>query len=69
MSIRFLEPAQTELDEAIAWYADQAPGLSTESQAIGGVGLVEPQNPAATVATQIDSCLRLSMKRQRPVSS
>ena len=27
MSIRLLEPAQTELDEAIAWYAGQAPGL------------------------------------------
>ena len=27
MSIRVLEPAQMELDEAIAWYAEQAPGL------------------------------------------
>lgn len=27
MNIRLLEPAQVELDEAIAWYADQAPGL------------------------------------------
>ena len=27
MSIRLLEPAQTVLDEAIAWYAEQAPGL------------------------------------------
>ena len=27
MSIRVLEPAQMELDEAIAWYAVQAPGL------------------------------------------
>ncbi len=27
MNIRLLEPAQAELDEAIAWYADQAPGL------------------------------------------
>lgn len=27
MSIRLLELAQTELDEAMAWYADQAPGL------------------------------------------
>ena len=25
MNIRFLEPAQAELDEAIAWYAEQAP--------------------------------------------
>jgi plasmid stabilization system protein ParE len=25
MNIRLLEPAQQELDEAIAWYADQAP--------------------------------------------
>lgn len=27
MSIRLLAPAQTELDEAISWYAEQAPGL------------------------------------------
>jgi len=27
MSICLLEPAQMELDEAIAWYAEQAPGL------------------------------------------
>lgn len=27
MSLRLLEPAQRELDEAIAWYAAQAPGL------------------------------------------
>lgn len=27
MSIRLLEPAQAELDEAITWYAEQAPGL------------------------------------------
>ena len=27
MSIRLLVPAQTELDDAIAWYAEQAPGL------------------------------------------
>lgn len=27
MSLRLLEPAQRELDEAIAWYAVQAPGL------------------------------------------
>lgn len=27
MSVRLLEPAQRELDEAIAWYASQAPGL------------------------------------------
>jgi len=27
MNIRLLEPAQAELDEAIAWYAKQAPGL------------------------------------------
>ena len=27
MSIRSLEPAQMELDDAIAWYAEQAPGL------------------------------------------
>ena len=27
MIIRLLEPAQAELDEAVAWYVDQAPGL------------------------------------------
>jgi len=27
MIIRLLTPAQAELDEAVAWYADQAPGL------------------------------------------
>ena len=27
MSLRLLKPAQAELDEAIAWYAEQAPGL------------------------------------------
>jgi len=27
MSIRPLEPAQTELNEAISWYAEQAPVL------------------------------------------
>ena len=27
MSIRLLEPAQIELDEAISWYAEQALGL------------------------------------------
>ena len=27
MSTRFLEPAQAELDEAISWYAELAPGL------------------------------------------
>ena len=27
MNIRLLEPAQAALDEAIGWYAEQAPGL------------------------------------------
>jgi hypothetical protein len=27
MTIRFLAPARAELDEAIEWYAKQAPGL------------------------------------------
>ena len=27
MNVRLLEPAQSELDEAIAWYAENAPGL------------------------------------------
>ena len=28
MKVRLLAPAQAELDEAISWYAAQAPGLS-----------------------------------------
>lgn len=28
MNVRLLAPAQAELDEAINWYAAQAPGLS-----------------------------------------
>lgn len=27
MSVRLLEPAQQDIDEAIAWYASQAPGM------------------------------------------
>lgn len=27
MNIRLLEPAQAELDDAVAWYSQQAPGL------------------------------------------
>jgi len=27
MNVHLLEPAQAELDEAMAWYAEQAPGL------------------------------------------
>jgi toxin ParE2 len=27
MSVRLLAPAQTELEEAMAWYVEQAPGL------------------------------------------
>ena len=27
MNLRLLEPAQQELDEAVVWYAEQAPGL------------------------------------------
>ncbi len=27
MNVLLLDPAQRELDDAIAWYADQAPGL------------------------------------------
>jgi toxin ParE2 len=27
MTLRLLEPAQQELDEAVSWYAAQAPGL------------------------------------------
>lgn len=34
MSIRLLEPAQTELDDTIAWYAEQAPGLGDAVQVL-----------------------------------
>ncbi len=30
MNIRFLAPAQTELDDAVLWYNEQAAGLGTE---------------------------------------
>ncbi len=30
MKVRFLKPAQLELDDAVAWYNDQAAGLGLE---------------------------------------
>ena len=43
MTVRFLETAQAELDEAIAWYAAQAPGLGDAFllEALKAIRLVE----------------------------
>ena len=48
MNIRLLEPAQAELDEAIAWYAEQAPGLGDAFliETLKAIKLIE-QFPAA----------------------
>ena len=43
MTIRFLEIAEAELDEAIRWYADQAPGL-------GNAFLIEVLSAADRIA-------------------
>lgn len=46
MSIRLLEPAQMELDDAIAWYAEQAPGLGdTLIEVLKTLRLVEQVPP------------------------
>lgn len=43
MIIRLLEPAQAELDEAVAWYVDQAPGLGDAFllEALRSIKLIE----------------------------
>ncbi|HEV2607960.1 MAG TPA: type II toxin-antitoxin system RelE/ParE family toxin [Xanthomonadaceae bacterium] len=43
MTVRFLESAQAELDEAIAWYGAQAPGLGDAFllEALKAIQLVE----------------------------
>ncbi len=48
MNIRLLEPAQAELDEAVTWYAAQAPGLGEAFliEALKTIKLIE-QFPAA----------------------
>jgi toxin ParE2 len=59
MNIRLLEPAQAELDEAIAWYAEQAPGLGDAFliETLKTIKLIE-QFPAAwhPLTTQIRRC-------------
>lgn len=59
MSVRLLEPAQAELDEAIGWYAGQAPGLGDAFllEAIKALKLVE-QHPDAwhPLSPQIRRC-------------
>jgi toxin ParE2 len=48
MSVRLLEPAQAELDDAIAWYAEQATGLGDAFliEALRAIQLIE-QYPKA----------------------
>ncbi len=59
MNIRLLEPAQAELDEAIAWYAEQAPGLGDAFliEALKSIKLIE-QFPQAwhPLTPQIRRC-------------
>ncbi|MDR7307648.1 type II toxin-antitoxin system RelE/ParE family toxin [Rhodoferax saidenbachensis] len=48
MTVRLLAPAQAELDEAIAWYAEQAPGLGETFliETLKAIQLIE-QHPQA----------------------
>jgi len=59
VSIRLLEPAQTELDEAIDWYAAQAPGLGNAFliEALKAINLIN-QFPTAwhPLTLQIRRC-------------
>ncbi len=59
MNIRLLEPARAELDEAIAWYAEQAPGLGDAFliEALKTIKLIE-QFPTAwhPLTSQIRRC-------------
>jgi plasmid stabilization system protein ParE len=59
MTVRLLVPAQAELDEAIAWYAEQAPGLGDAFfiETLKAIQLVE-QHPQAwhPLATNIRRC-------------
>jgi plasmid stabilization system protein ParE len=59
MIVRLLEPAQAELDDAIAWYAEQAPGLGDAFliQTLKTVQLIE-QYPKAwhPLTPQIRRC-------------
>ena len=59
MNIRLLEPAQAELDEAIGWYAQQAPGLGDAFllEALKVLKLIE-QYPQAwhPLTTEIRRC-------------
>ena len=59
MRIRLLEPAQAELEEAIAWYSAQAPGLGDAFfiEALKTIRLIE-QHPTAwhPIAPHIRRC-------------
>jgi plasmid stabilization system protein ParE len=59
MSVRLLESAQAELDDAIAWYASQAPGLGDAFliEALKTIKLIE-QYPKAwhPLTQQIRRC-------------
>ena len=58
MKVRFLKPAQSELDDAVAWYNEQAAGLGVEF-------LDELDRAIRRALTHPFSCLIL---RKKPVS-
>lgn len=39
MSVRLLEPAQQELNEAIAWYASQEPGHADAEKLLASISI------------------------------
>lgn len=53
MNIRLLAPAQAELDEAVGWYAEQAPALGDAFlvETLKALKLIE-QFPQAPILTQ-----------------
>ena len=79
MSIRLLEPAQAELDEAIAWYAEQAPGLGDAFliEALKAIRLIDqftsawhpltPQQPARQLSRSGVTPGLGRMSRARPL--
>ncbi|MEO5658514.1 MAG: hypothetical protein ABIQ90_01780 [Polaromonas sp.] len=78
MNIRLLEPAQAEFDEAVGWYAKQAPGLGDAFllETLKALKLIE-QFPQARILARkthqkitdcyfLYSCLRPYPLRYRP---
>lgn len=55
MTVRFLEIAEFELDEAVRWYAAQAPGL-------GDAFLVEVLSTADRIAHDVLPAMRAPLK-------